>query len=55
MPLNIQKMSYHSTTPITKPPQAEEGEDDVEEEQDAESDYHQDPGETLLSHSQLRK
>ena len=47
-------MSYHSTTPITKSPQAEEGEDDVEEEQDAESDYHQDPGKTLLSHSQLK-
>ena len=39
---------HHSAAPVAEPSEAEVGEDDVEEEKDAESHNHQNPGETLL-------
>ena len=41
-------LEHHSSAPVAEPPEAEVGEDDVEEEEDAKSHDHQDPGETLL-------
>ena len=39
---------HHSAAPVAESSEAEVGEDDVEEKEDAESHYHQDPGEALL-------
>ena len=39
---------HHSAAPVAESSEAEVGEDDVEEEEDAERHNHQDPGETLL-------
>ena len=41
-------MQHHSAAPVAEPSEAEVGEDDVEEEEDAERHDHQDPGKTLL-------
>ena len=46
---------YHSSAPVAESLEAEEGEDDVEEEEDAERHDHQDPGETLLKWRNLKE
>ena len=46
---------YHSSAPVAESLEAEEGEDDVEEEEDAERHNHQDPGETLLKWCNLKE
>ena len=46
---------YHSSAPVAESLEAEEGEDDVEEEEDTERHDHQDPGETLLKWRNLKE